>query len=179
MKYLILLEGSTEKAFIEILMDKGIFAINADDMLDMRPHQKRQIDTYLLALIRQLDLDDKVKIIKIGDKMSDKLRIPKDIINKIESEEKYCTKPEFEMLLILAEGLTKEYGKVKSTIKPKSFAKEYIVHNKDKYTNSSKWIKSYFEEWNTRNIKNLLQSYKKYKHHHLNENYLIDLLIKM
>lgn len=41
MKYLILLEGNTEKALIEHLMDKGMFKINVDDMLDLRPHQKR------------------------------------------------------------------------------------------------------------------------------------------
>ncbi len=107
-----------------------MLAINEDDMLDMRPHQKRQIDTYLAALIRQLDPNDKVKIIKIGDKMSDKLRIPKDLLSKIESEDKYCTKPEFEMLLIIAEGLAREYEKVKSTIKPKSFAKANISHHR-------------------------------------------------
>lgn len=79
MKYLILLEGNSEKAFIELLIDKGLFKINVDDMLDLRPHQKRQLDSYLLAMIRQLDKDEQVKIIRIGDKITDKLKIPKDI----------------------------------------------------------------------------------------------------
>lgn len=37
MKYLILLEGNSEKAFVEILIDKGIFSIDEDDMLDLKP----------------------------------------------------------------------------------------------------------------------------------------------
>lgn len=105
MKYLVLLEGNTEKAFIELLIDKGLFKINVDDMLDLRPHQKRQIDPTLHALIRQLPPKEKVKIIKIDDKLNDKLKVPKDIKEKIDSEEKYCTKPEFEILIIISEGL--------------------------------------------------------------------------
>lgn len=176
MKYLILLEGNTEKAFIEVLMDKGMLKISADDMLDIRPHQKRQIDTYLLALIRQLDPEDKVRIIKIGDKMSDKLRIPKDIVDKIESQEKYCTKPEFEMLLIIAEGLVKEYEKVKSTRKAKPFVKANITYNKTRYTNSSKWIKAYFDAKSKEEIVMILKEYKRIKKHAPNELYLSNLV---
>jgi hypothetical protein len=43
MKYLGLLEGDTEKAFIELLMDKGMFKISVDDMLDLRPHKKGKL----------------------------------------------------------------------------------------------------------------------------------------
>lgn len=177
MKYLILLEGNTEKAFMEVLMEKGMLKIDAEDMLDMRPHQKRQIDTYLLAMIRQLDFSEKIRIIKIGDKMSDKLRISKDIVDKIEDEQKYCTKPEFEMLLIIAEGLTKEFEKVKSFTKPKAFAKANIYYNKEKYNNSSEWIKKYFYPWEPEKLKKLLKDYLKLKKHSVNEKYLLDLIV--
>lgn len=176
MKYLILLEGSTEQAFIEVLMDKGMLAINEDDMLDMRPHQKRQVDSYLAALIRQLDPDDSVRIMKIGDKMTDRLRIPKDIAGKIESQRKYCTKPEFEMLLILAEELTSEFEKVKSKMKPKAFAKANIVYNQKRYANSPDWIRSYFEPWSRAELVRLLNVYKRYKRHAQGELYLIQLI---
>jgi hypothetical protein len=174
MKYLVLLEGNTEKAFIELLMDKGMFKISADDMLDLRPHQKRKIVPTLHALIRQLPPDEKVKIIKIGDKQSDKLKIPKDIKEKIHSEEKYCTKPEFEMLIIICEGLYNEYQKVKSKKKPKVFAKENIKYNGKRYRNSQEWIKGYFDD---KKIKYSLNEYKRLSKHKKTEKYLIELLI--
>lgn len=173
MKYLILLEGNTEKAFIELLMDRGLFKINADDMLDLRPHQKRQLDTYLLAMIRQLDKDEKVIIMRIGDKLTDNLRIPKDIKEKIHLEEKYCTKPEFEMLIIIAEGLYDEYQKVKSTIKPKVFARQRVMISGMRYDNSQVWIKKYFEEFD---VEKLLKKYRSMAHHSLEELFLCELI---
>ncbi|MGI6781550.1 MAG: hypothetical protein ACOX56_01750 [Acholeplasmataceae bacterium] len=32
MKYLILLEGNTEKAFVKLLIEKGLFSIEVDDV---------------------------------------------------------------------------------------------------------------------------------------------------
>lgn len=174
MKYLILLEGNTEKAFIELFMDKGMFKIDADDMLDLRPHQKRQIDPALHALIRQLPPEEKVRIIKIGDKLSDRIKIHRDIRDKIDSEEKYCTKPEFEILVIIAEGLYDEYQKVKSKMKPKVFSKERIVFNGKRYTSSYQWITSYFNEDNARFA---LSEYKRMAKHKKDELFVIDLLI--
>ncbi|MCF7932087.1 MAG: hypothetical protein K9K93_02855, partial [Acholeplasmataceae bacterium] len=158
MKYLILLEGNTEKAFIELMMDKGMLKIDALEMLDLRPHQKRQIDPSLQVLIRQLPPDEKVKIIKIGDTLTDQLKIPKDIRHKIASEEKYCTKPEFEMVVIISEGMYEAYQKVKSQKRPKIFAKERIKHHGTRYTNSQKWIIDYFSE---NNLINALREYKR------------------
>lgn len=51
MKYLIMTEGKTEKAFIEMLIDRGIFKIDINDMIDLRPHHKRQLDAALCTLI--------------------------------------------------------------------------------------------------------------------------------
>jgi hypothetical protein len=150
-----------------------MFSINADDMIDLRPHQKRQIDSGLHALIRQLPPEEKVKIIKIGDKLSDKLKIPKDIKEKIDSEEKYCTKPEFEILIIISEGLYEEYQKVKSKQKPKVFAKENIKYNGKRYTNSQDWITTYFDE---ETISYALNEYKRVSKHAKTERFLGDLL---
>lgn len=173
MKYLILLEGSTEKAFLEILIDEGLFSINTKDMLDLRPHQKRQIVPSLHALIRQLPPEDKVAIIKIGDKLSDRLKIPKDIQMKIHSETKYCTKPEFEILIIIAEGLYSAYQKVKSKKKAKIYAKENIILNNQRYSNTPKWIKSYFTKTNALNA---LKEYKRLTKHLKDEHYLLELI---
>ena len=173
MKYLILLEGNTEKAFIELLISKGMFQIDTDEMLDLRPHQKRQIDPALHALVRQLPPDEKVCIIKIGDKLTDKLKIPKDIKDKIESEKKYCTKPEFEILIIIAEGLSDEYKKVKSWIKPKIFAKQNIEYNGQRYSNTQAWINQYFIN---KDMKSILKTYKERANHLKHELFLYDLV---
>ena len=178
MKYLILLEGKTEQYFIDMLIEEGIFKIDVNDMIDMRPHHQRQLSTkfkpHLLTLIKQLQPEEKVEIIRIGDKMSDKLAIPKDIRNKIQSEKKYCTKPEFEILIIIDNDFYNEYLKVKSIQKPKTFIKEklgkMVCNNKDE-----NWIKSYFKD---KNIYNLLEEYKKLSKHNKNELYLVDLVNK-
>ena len=60
---------------------------------------------------------------RIGDVQNENLKIPTDYREKITAVEKYCTKPEIEMLLIIAEGLVKEFEKTKSTVSPKDFAK--------------------------------------------------------
>lgn len=175
MKYLVMLEGKTEKAFIEVLMEKGLFVIDEEDMLDLQPLLKRQIDGYVATMIRQLPFEEKVRVIRIGDKISDKLKkIPKDIIGKIESEEKYLTRPEFEMLMIIHEGLFKEYQKVKSTKKAKVFAKENIKCNGVRYNNSSEWVKEYFTPID---IKKLLTKYRRLLKHDKTQKHLLDLII--
>jgi len=68
-------------------------------------------------------------IYRIGDKQSEKLIIPNEYKEKIISIHKYCTKPELEMFLIISEGLSKKYEKLKSKITPKAFAKDKIKYN--------------------------------------------------
>ena len=48
---------------------------------------------------------------RIGDKLSDQLTIPKEYKGKIKDVKKYCTKPELEMLLIISEGLDADFEK--------------------------------------------------------------------
>ena len=65
-------------------------------------------------------------MLRVGDTQSEKLTIPAEYKHKIVGEEKYCTKPELEILLIISEGLYDQYEKVKSKMKPKDFAKQNI-----------------------------------------------------
>jgi F0F1-type ATP synthase gamma subunit len=171
MKYLILLEGGTEKALVEILIEQQLFIISIDDMLDMQPLLYRQIENSMPhALIRQLPSDEKVQIIRIGDKMSDKIKIPNDIKHKIVSVIKYCTKPELEMLIIISEGLYDEYQKFKKVLKPSEFVKSKIKYNK-----SYSWVKNYFQE---KDIYKILKIYKQKAKHKKEEKYLFDLIKK-
>ena len=74
---------------------------------------------------------DEVHVLRIGDGQNEKLEIPSAYKDKITLVEKYCTKPELEMLLIISENLADEYEKVKSKTKPKTFAKANIRCGKE------------------------------------------------
>lgn len=168
-----MLEGKTEKAFIELLIEKNLFSINVDDMLDLRPHAKRKLDSYLISQIRQLPPNKKVIIVRIGDKMKDKLKKPKDIKGKIKKELKYCTKPEFEMLVIINENFYDEYQKVKSITMPKEFIKTKKINYNVKSNNIEKDVRLYF---NKIDLKYILLEYKRKAKHEKDELFLVDLL---
>lgn len=80
------------------------------------------------------------------------------------------------MLLIIAEKMTEDFDKVKSSIKAKNFAKQYIRCGKRKYDNSSQFYTEYFDN----RIELLVDSIKEYKRikgkHGKDEKYLADLL---
>ena len=85
--------------------------------------------------------------------------------------------PELEMILIIAEGMFKDYEKDKSTMSPKEFAKVNIKLGKRKYDNSSRFYADYFST----NIQLLVQSIKEYqrvkgKTHEKDEHCLSELL---
>ena len=42
-------------------------------------------------------------MLRIGDKLGDELKIPREYKGKIKDIRKYCTKPELEMLLLISE----------------------------------------------------------------------------
>ena len=104
------------------------------------------------------------------------LVIPADFKEKICETVKYCTLPELEMLLIISEGLVKEYEKVKSSVRPKKFAKEHIRCNQKKYDNSSRFYRDYYGS----DCGRLVRAIREYKRtrgsHRKDELYLADIL---
>ena len=176
MKYLIMCEGPNELAIIDILLENDLLSLKEDDLLGLRAYHARQISTSTAV---KLDLniypDNDVCNLRIGDTLTDKLSIPADYSKKIVEVKKYCTKPELEMLLIIAEGLLKEYNKNKSTIQPKEFAKTEISYNGKKYDNSSDFYKKYFGDRTDLLVKSI-KEYKRLKRHRKGELFLADLL---
>lgn len=177
MKYLIMCEGPNELKVANILLDAGKFIFAREDLLNLVLFHARQIDksTQLKSALKMYTGND-VHIIRMGDKMSDKLRIPKDHIGKIQKVEKYCTKPELEILLIIGEGLLSKFRKVQSGTRAKSFAKSNIEYNGKRYDGSSSFYADYFEG----RPDFLVQVIKEYKakngSHEKDELYLADLL---
>lgn len=176
MKLLIMCEGPNEKEIINILLQNNCLKFTEDDLLGLTPYHARQIHSS--AQVRtELNLyPGEVKIYRIGDKQSDKLKIPAEYKSKIISVEKYCTKPELEMLFIIAEQLTGAYEKVKSGMKPKDFAKANIKLGKKKYDNSTAFYTEYFGN-NPALLVRCINDYRKYNGSHgKDEHYLAELL---
>lgn len=176
MKYLIMCEGPNELKIIDILLDHDCLRITRDDLLGLEAYHARQIAGSSVVQIALNMYPGEVTVLRIGDKMNEKLKIPKLYEEKIISVEKYCTKPELEILLIISEGLTKEYEKVKSSEKAKTFAKRNVKCGRRPYKNDT----SFYDEYYGNNVNKLVDSIKKYRHikgsHDKDEHYLAELL---
>ncbi len=142
----------------------------------MVPYHARQIGNNA-AVKTALNLyQGDVEVLRIGDKLNDELKIPREYKGKITDIKKYCTKPELEMLLIISENIDSEFEKVKSKTSPKIFSKENVVYNRTRYDNSTAFYRDYYGD----RIDLLVDSIKRYKHlkgkHQKDEFYLADLL---
>ncbi|MGN0427416.1 MAG: GNAT family acetyltransferase [Agathobacter sp.] len=176
-KLLIMCEGPNEREIINILLSHGCLKFTEDDLLGLTPYHARQIKTSAQVRTELNIYPGKVKVLRIGDKQSDKLIIPAEYREKITSVEKYCTKPELEMLFILAENLEKDYEKVKSTTKPKNFAKDHITCGKRKYDNSTSFYTDYFED-KPELLINCIKKYHQHNGSHGKEEHYLDELLK-
>lgn len=176
MKYLIMCEGPNELEVIKILLENNCFSFTEDDLLGLVPYHARQIKSSGQVQTALNMYPGKVAVLRIGDKLSDKLIIPKEYQDKIVSIEKYCTKPELEMLLIISENMTDKFDKVKSTKKPKIFAKENIKYGRRFYKNDTAFYRDYYGD--TPSL--LVDAIKQYRGHNgshqKDEHYLAELL---
>ncbi len=177
---LIMCEGPNELEIIRLLLKHDKLKFKKEDLLGLVPYHARQIgkSKQIQVHLNMYSGSEKVEVLRIGDKLSDKLKIPKNYESKIncDSITKYCTKPELEMLFIISENKVNEFVKVKSNMKPKDFAKQNIKHNGVKYNNQTEFYTKYFDN----NISALVDSIKEYKRikksHQKDELYLADLL---
>lgn len=177
MKRLIMCEGPNELAIMRILIAQDKLVFGEDDLIGLTPFHARQIkgNAQVRTELNMYPGND-VLVMRIGDAQNEKLTIPADYKEKISNTEKYCTKPELEMLLIISEGLTAEYEKVKSTVTPKEFAKSHIRLGRKWYDNSTKFFKDYYEN-NADGLVTAIREYKRIKgSHKKGELYLADLL---
>lgn len=176
MKYLIMCEGPNELEIINLLLDHDCLKFTRDDLLGLEAYHARQIKSSSIVQIALNLYPGKVEVLRIGDTLNEKLKIPKDYTDKILSVKKYCTKPELEMLLIISEGLVKKYDKVKSREKAKIFTKKYVKCGRRSYKNDT----SFYTEYYGSDIHKLIRSIKEYRHirasHEKDEHYLEELL---
>ncbi len=178
MKLLIMCEGPNEKEIIDILLEHGKLIFMADDLLGLVPYHARQIKNSGQVKAALNIYPEEVKVLRVGDTQSEKLTIPAEYKHKIVGEEKYCTKPELEILLIISEGLYDQYEKVKSKMKPKDFAKQNIKLGKKRYNNSTQFYRDYYGN-NVDSLVSAIIVYRRKKGtHKKDELYLADLLVE-
>ncbi len=162
MKLLVMCEGPNEKKVMDMLLKADCLSFTEDDLLGLTTFHARQITTNAQVRTELNIYTGEVKILRIGDKQGDKLTIPKEYRDRIIGIEKYCTKPELEILFIIASGLIHDYEKVKSSVSPKEYAKANIRCGNKKYDNSSKFYEDFFGN----NIGLLVESIKEYRRIH-------------
>lgn len=176
MKLLIMCEGPNEREIINILLEHGCLKFTEDDLLGLTPYHARQIKSSAQVRTELNIYPGEVMVYRVGDTQKEKLLVPAEYKEKIVGIQKYCTKPELEILLIIASGLYEEYEKVKADIKPKDFAKRYIRYGRKKYDNSTIFYKKYFGENSDLLVKSILEYRKLKGAHKKDELYLADLL---
>lgn len=173
---LIMTEGTCEQEFLNILLERDLLKFRIDDLLMDKIYHARQIEGEILGFIQSLNPNDEVIIYRVGDKMKDKLKIPSQLMKeKINSEIKICTLPEFEILLILNDNYYEEYLKSKSNFKPSEF---YKKKNKS-FSKTRKFINEYFSSLSNEEIINLIDLYVlKRSHSHKKDELTLKELLK-
>lgn len=177
MKRLILCEGPNELGIMRLLLESDKLIFDEDDLIGLEPYHARQI-TSSGQVRTQLNMypGNDVLVMRIGDVQNESLKIPADYKEKIIKVEKYCTKPELEMLLIISEGLIAEFEKTKSKVSPKVFVKQHIRCGRRKYDNSTKFYMDYYGS-DPDKLVDAIREYKKIRGaHKKDELYLADLL---
>lgn len=171
-------EGPNGKAVVEMLLDAGRLKFSKDDLVGLNVYHARQLTSSIIKTNLSIYTGD-FKVYRIGDTLTDKLSVPPDYRERIKGIRKFCTKPELEILLLIADGKDAEFEKVKAGKDrkgPKSFCKANVVYNHKRYDNSTQFYLDYFGS----DIDLLVTAIKKYKQKHgahkKDEEYLADLL---
>ena len=155
-------EGQSEVALIESLIEKG-HSLKVENIFMDKPIVARQIQKYI-PTINLLPIDCKINILRVGDTQKEELSLSGlELREEYITVQKYCTKPELEIIVIIKENLFDKYCKNSNKIRPKQFVKRNIKEFD---------INDYFKK---NDMYYSLKEYKSLKQHKKNEEYLIDL----
>ena len=160
-------EGRCETMLLERCLDEGLLVFTRKDLLDQRPIHARQITPEIIVLLNTLKRGEQVVIYRVGDTQKDELDL-KAVSERVFSVRTFCTKPEIEILIIINEGLLKEYSNLSAShrLMPKEFVRSRI-RDYDFETALNR----------VQDIGGLLKEYRRVKKHRSKkEEYLADLL---
>lgn len=109
MKLLIMCEGPNELEVVKLLLESDRFTFTRDDLVGLVPYHARQIATSTAVKNALSIYQGDFEVLRIGDKLSDELKMPAEYKSRNKGIKKYCTKPEIEMLFIIAEDKVADY----------------------------------------------------------------------
>ena len=159
-------EGKSEVYLITQLLQRGCLVFGVNDILDHRPIHARQPRSFQ-PLVATLPIEEDIVIYRIGDTQRDEMD-PSSLGTTREEHTqivKVCTKPEIEILIIIDQGLYKEYIKSHGKMTPKEYVK---AHVKD-YFGFNDYIDRH-------DMVPAIKEYKRIKQNTKDEKYLADLL---
>lgn len=119
-------EGKSEKFIVEKLLDNNLLIFSRDQLIDQKVlgGDFRNAEKFTKKYLT-LGYDKKIKIVLVVDKKT-KLNIKKIYAHNIEEQICIITRPEIEMLMIIAMDNFTDFQKVKTNKKPSVYMKELV-----------------------------------------------------
>lgn len=137
-------EGKCEENILNMLLDQELLIFDRTRLIDEKvlSGQFRNATKFTQKYLT-FGFENPITIILVLDK-SQKLNINKNYQHQVKEQILVITRPEIEMLMIVAKGLYNEFQKVKSNKKPSEFLAEEFKKTKIK---SSKFIHEFYNEY--------------------------------
>ena len=127
-------EGPNEKAIIDLLIDNNKMIISRHDLLNREVFFARQIKNSPIIQSALKTYNKKVNAIRIGDKLSDELKIPKEFAKKYikYNREKYNNSTDFWNKYYSSDtnklvNNIKEYKRLKKNFKGEEYLADYLL----------------------------------------------------
>ncbi len=134
-------EGAAEQAIIELLLDHDSLIFNNDNLVGKEITRKRKASEIQTSFLNRA-YQQQVNILRILDSRKDAFKLAPLYAERYPIYNIY-TRPEIEMLLIIAEGQSEKYlQKAKSRYKPSSYCAEILFPGE--HIKSREFIRDYF-----------------------------------
>lgn len=146
--YALIAEGKGERVILNILLDNNLLKVTRDDLLEGEVISTRSAKKFEAKHLN-FKIDAELHIYRVLDSDNEKF----ELTYKNTTVVNILTKPEIEMLIIIDQGLYKQYQKVKSTKKPSDFLKEHMSYHK-----GEKFWESYYQN----DVSKLVSNIKEY-----------------
>lgn len=174
-------EGTAEEQIMKLLLEHGKLCFGRDDLVEEKFVRVRKGKDLASQFLNRDYGNRGIVILRILDRYNEKLVLPKEYVTKNIPIFDIITKPEIEILHIIAENASGEYSsarKHKKDLKPSEFCQGYFAKKlppKIKSVKSEKFIEYMYGT----NIDKLISAIKAYHHQVVSEDFytLNDLLL--
>lgn len=167
----VICEGDAEKAIIDLLLDSGKLIFKKGDLLDEEVMYRCKVKVFEDQYLNRNFRGRKVRVVRVHDSIKEKFVISRIYSSKISRIDSYITRPEIEMLIIIAENKYDEYkNKYISNMKPSDYCKQVL---KLKDVKKYDFVQEYFKD-----VNRLIETLHEYKRTKGDTYFCIDDLVK-